>query len=182
MFDGVLLAAIAGGILSDLKFALIFGISVFSGAGCIGIAATLKRRYIVLAYSGVAVVSVTTAVLSHVLEEILFPYFYLFSALLLITLGLEFLGKNAFIRPGEVAKVGFAITLIYSALHIPGSLSMDIELRVIGNVLFSVFAGFLTTTIGSYMVSKYLDVEILRKISGLILVVLGMGTLQHGGC
>lgn len=51
------------------------------------------------------------------MRSALFPHFYLFSALLLITLGLEFLGISAGIRPGEVVKVGFAIALIYSLLH-----------------------------------------------------------------
>lgn len=178
----MLLAALTAGIIADLKLALVFGVTVFSGAGCISIAATLKRKFyaVSLVYLAVAVLSLLTAAFAEIMRSALFPHFYLFSALLLITLGLEFLGISAGIRPGEVVKVGFAIALIYSLLHIPNEVNIGIEHRMLLPVLLSVMAGFFSTLLGGILFNRYSNPKVLRRISGLILVILGIRILRLG--
>lgn len=172
----MLLTALSTEIVADLRLALIFGFTVFSGAGCISVAATLKRKFyaVALVYLAVAVLSLATAVFADTIRSALFPHFYLFSALLLMTLGLEFLGINAGIRPKEVAKVGIAISLIYSMLHIPNGVNIGVEHRTILFVLLSVVAGFLSTLLGGIFLHRHTNPKILRIISGVILVILGI--------
>ncbi|WP_456473918.1 hypothetical protein [Candidatus Pyrohabitans sp.] len=175
----MLLAALSAGVVSDLKLALVFGMSVFSGVGCISVAATLRKKFyaVALVYLAVGALSLIVAVFADAIRSAIFPQFYLFSALLLITLGLEFLGINVGIRAKEVAKVGIAVALIYSMLHIPDGLSMKLESHTIRFVLLSVGTGFLSTLLGGIFLYRRTNPEILRIISGVILVILGVKLL-----
>jgi len=175
----VLLAALAGGVLSDLRLALIFGATAFSGAGCISVAATMRRRVcaVSLVYLGVASLALLTGALADVLREVLFPEFYLFSALLLITLGLEMLGIRPGISAVEVAKVGLAVAATYSLLHLPGEVELVVERGTLKLVLLSVLAGYLTTLLGGALLGSSPARRHLRKISGAVLVALGVKLL-----
>ncbi len=178
----MLIAAVTGGVLSDLRFAVVFGAATFSGAGCIGVAAGMRRRARAVSkvYLAVAVLAIFAAAFAEAVRSTLFPYFYLFSALLLITLGLELLGISAGIKPVEVAKVGFATALLYSLLHPPGSVSPDIELRTLFHVLLSVAAGYVSTLAGAGTLSKVTNPSLVRRTSGFALLLLGLGILMQG--
>lgn len=175
----MLLAALAGGVLSHPGLALIFGATAFSGAGCISVAATMRRRVyaVSLVYLTVALLALLTGALAAVLSEALFPNFYLFSALLLITLGLEMLGIRAGISAAEVAKVGLAVVAIYSLLHLPGDVELVVERSTLQQVLLSVLAGYLTTLLGGALLGGSPAREHLRRISGAVLVALGVKLL-----
>lgn len=59
-------------------------------------------------------------------------------------------------------------------------MNIGIEHRTLLPVLLSVVAGFLSTLLGGILLNRYSNPKVLRRISGLILVILGIRILQLG--
>ncbi len=186
IFDGVLFTLISAGLFNDIASAIVLGVVLFSGAGCISVALSIKaclkiKIYkISLVYSIVSIISLLTAAATEFIRHIIFPHFYIFSSLLLIVLRAEFLGANLRIKSIEVIKISLAVLIIYSVKNLPDKFYLNIETTSMLNVLISLLAGYTTTCLSVFILSKtekIMDLRIFRKLSGVILIIMGIKLL-----
>ena len=165
--------------MQDLRIALIFGLTVFSGAGCISIGVLIrdKLKTITKVYIVVLLLATLATIALPLLAGLLFPYFYLFSALILISLGIELIGVNLDIRSTTILKVGLLVSLLYSLTNLSITSDLRINYSALSFVAISVGIGYIVTLTGSLILSKRINLRILRIFSGVCLILLGIKIL-----
>ncbi len=161
--------------MQDLRIALIFGLTVFSGAGCISIGILIrdKLKTITKIYIAVFLLATLATVALPLFAGLLFPYFYLFSSLILISLGIELIGIRLEIKPLTILKIGLLISALYSLTNSSIAFAIKINYSALSFVATSVSIGYIVTLLGSLVLSQRVDLRTLRIFSGICLILLG---------
>ncbi len=187
--DGYLLSMLLSGSIEEPFAALIFGMTAFSGVGCITIAATclrggMKERMLSVTkvYAVVAVgalpVSVFYSLMSaFIIPEMKFVTVAVVGLIGMIVSGVERLRSFAMaVNPKRVFAAGFSLSVFASLLDgIDPVFALDIEAA--GWVLLAVTVGYLATLAASAAgryVSRVIDERSFRLTAGATLMALSM--------
>lgn len=192
LVDGYYLVALATGLLADPVEAVIFGITAFSGGGCIGAVVcsnasnTTKVKGILALYAGIGIVALGFALMHGFWASIMIPGFSILTALFLLSLGLTLAGFSkigAFltISPGAVPRImmgalAFNILLNWDLLS-----GISLETSLLSNVGLAVASAGAFTLIGVVISTVFkatgVGTDFTRKGQGLALFCMGLRIL-----
>lgn len=178
IFDGVLISVLTTNIIQDLRMAVLFGLTVFSGGGCIAAASIIENKFssITKVYMVVGLLSILASILTPFFSSFVFPYFYVFTSAMLICMGMEFLGIKIGIKPIYILILGILLSMLHFLLILPVNIQVTLSSKAILFVGIAVTVGYFSTFLGSMVLGSF-NLEKIKKFSGVCLIFLGIKIL-----
>jgi hypothetical protein len=195
LLDGYFLAFLTSDLWKDWRNALAFGLTAFSGGGCVYVAmnlrGTVKQRIaqVVSVYIGLALGALMVSLARPFFESFLPDNVHLFTAMLLLGLGLCISGVPWLRRIAQWAGLQYAFRLIIFAslcqgLFIKGiKVELSLDWTLLPALAVSVSAGLGLTVVGVVLglfLAGVADQRLLQIGAGISLALMGFNLLGAG--
>lgn len=189
VIDGYLLSMLLSGEIEEFYTAAIFGLSAFSGVGCISIVpyleGSMRQRIasVTKIYSLVGIGALVLSVIYPFISNFVFLEFKYITAVIVVLIGMIVSGIERLrnfailINPKRVFLTGMILSVVVSVFT-GVSISFALQFASIQWVLFALIVGFCETiaaTVATKRMEEVMDMRVFSFFAGTTLMTLGLG-------